>query len=87
MFLQASVILSLLSLGAGSVIPGSQTVKLSVYYESLCPDSINFVKEQLFPSWQHLGVETLKLDLNPFGKANVRYFFSQFNLFKTKIKS
>ena len=72
MFKVSSVILTLLSLGAGSVIPGSQSVRLSVYYESLCPDSIKFVREQLFPSWQHLGVETLELDLNPFGKANVR---------------
>merc|ERR1712066_188391 len=36
----------------------------------LSPDSIRFVTEQLFPSWQHFGEEILKLDLNPFGKAN-----------------
>ena len=44
---------------------------MSVYYESLCPDSIRFVTKQLYPSWKHFGKDILKVDLNPFGKANV----------------
>ena len=49
------------------------SVKLSVYYESLCSTSIWFVISQLFPSWEHFGQETLIVDLHPFGKANVRW--------------
>ena len=44
---------------------------MSVYYESLCPDSIRFVTQQLYPNWLHFGPEILTVDLNPFGKANV----------------
>ena len=44
---------------------------MSVYYESLCPDSIRFVTQQLYPNWLHFGSEILTVDLNPFGKANV----------------
>ena len=49
------------------------SVKLSVYYESLCSTSIWFVISQLFPSWEHFGQDTLQVDLHPFGKANVRW--------------
>ena len=69
MFAVSVVILSLLSWARAD-----PSVKLSVHYESLCPDSIRFVTTQLFPSWQHFGEDILQLDLNPFGKANVRYF-------------
>ena len=48
------------------------SVKLSVYYESLCSTSIWFVISQLFPSWEHFGQHTLQVDLHPFGKANVK---------------
>jgi len=48
----------------------AQTVTLNVHYESLCSDSVKFITEQLLPSWKHFGDDMLKLDLNPFGKAN-----------------
>ena len=47
------------------------SVKLSVYYESLCPDSINFISSQFFPAWKRFGSQTLNVDLHPFGNANV----------------
>ena len=76
MFAVFAVILSFLTSARAGVVLGpaeGQTVKLSVHYESLCPDSIRFITTQLYPSWQHFGENILHLDLNPFGKANVRY--------------
>lgn len=43
-------------------------VKVSVYYETLCPDSIAFVRYQLFPTFQAVP-EILNIELVPFGKA------------------
>merc|ERR1719384_1128776 len=67
-------ILSLLSLVCmvtlATAASAPATVKMSVYYESLCPDSIRFVTQQLYPNWLHFGPEILTVDLNPFGKAN-----------------
>merc|ERR1711971_1301387 len=45
-------------------------VKVSVYYESLCPDSQLFVYDQLAPTFEIFGPEELVVDLKPFGKAN-----------------
>ena len=73
MFVVVTVILAVLgSLEAGPVVAEAPSVKLSVYYESLCPDSISFFIDQLWPSWQHFGEDILQLDLNPFGNARVR---------------
>nr|CAH0100690.1 unnamed protein product [Daphnia galeata] len=47
---------------AGDLMP------LDVYYESLCPDSRNFLVNQLNPSWATLSTFT-DLRLIPFGKA------------------
>merc|ERR1719348_541714 len=44
-------------------------VKLTVYYESLCPDSVKFINEQLEPALSLLQ-EELTISLKPFGKAN-----------------
>merc|ERR1719415_320573 len=63
-------LLSVLSSAGARGLVAEQTVKLSVHYESLCPDSIRFVTTQLYPSWKHFGEDILHLDLNPFGKAN-----------------
>ena len=61
----------------GAFVPAADpepatSVKLSVYYESLCPDSIRFVTTQLYPNWKYFGQDILNIDLHPFGKANVR---------------
>lgn len=49
---------------------GRQTekVKVSVYYEALCPDSKFFITYQLVPAYEELK-EFLILDLIPYGKA------------------
>merc|ERR1712154_383697 len=71
MLVVASVVLSILSSAGARGVVADPTVKLSVHYESLCGDSIRFVTKQLYPAWKHFGEDILKVDLNPFGKANV----------------
>merc|ERR1712098_799034 len=46
-----------------------KSVKISVYYESLCPDSQRFVNNQLYPNWLKFKDE-LNISIKPFGKAN-----------------
>lgn len=45
-------------------------VKVDVYYETLCPDSIDFLLNKLIPSYNELK-EKIILQLIPFGKAQV----------------
>uniref|UniRef100_A0A646QGE0 Gamma-interferon-inducible lysosomal thiol reductase n=1 Tax=Hemiscolopendra marginata TaxID=943146 RepID=A0A646QGE0_9MYRI len=44
-------------------------VTISVYYETLCPDSIRFVRDQLWPTFNQLK-SIIKIDLIPYGKAS-----------------
>jgi len=46
--------------------------RLSIYYESICPDSRRFVLNQLVPAYDKLS-KYLDIDLVPFGNANVSY--------------
>ncbi|XP_069693930.1 uncharacterized protein [Periplaneta americana] len=55
----------------------SSDIKLSIYYESLCPDSIAFFKDQLLPVNKELG-NYLNIDLIPFGKSSQWYSDNQF---------
>jgi hypothetical protein len=55
----------------GSLQFQGDAVKLSLYYESLCPDSINFIRFQLYPTWLLLTGEYLSIDFVPYGKATV----------------
>lgn len=45
-------------------------VMVDVYYETLCPDSIDFLLSKLIPSFSDLK-EKMTLQLIPFGKAQV----------------
>lgn len=47
-----------------------QKVQVGVFYESLCPDSIRFVKNQLEPIYQDFN-EFIQIDFIPFGKSKV----------------
>nr|XP_022910309.1 GILT-like protein 1 [Onthophagus taurus] len=48
----------------------SQTprLKMSIYYETLCSDSVNFIKNQLAPNYDAIKKD-VDFDLIPFGKA------------------
>ena len=43
---------------------------VQVYYESLCPDSIRFIKNQLMPTYEKLG-NYFDVEFVPYGKASV----------------
>ncbi|XP_008190388.2 GILT-like protein 1 [Tribolium castaneum] len=43
-------------------------LQVSIYYESLCPDSLRFITTQLYPTYPSFA-NYLRLDLVPFGKA------------------
>lgn len=45
-------------------------VQVGVFYESLCPDSIRFIKNQLEPIYQHFD-DFIHIDFIPFGKSKV----------------
>lgn len=47
-----------------------EKVKVTVYYEALCPDSKFFMTYQLVPVFEKLK-DSLLLDLVPYGKAEV----------------
>lgn len=55
-----------------------QRVKVSVYYEALCPDSKFFIKYQLLPVYEEFQ-DNIILDLVPYGKAQVNYDFFVYN--------
>ncbi|XP_072380238.1 GILT-like protein 1 [Diabrotica undecimpunctata] len=44
-------------------------LKVSIYYESLCPDSVAFIKNQFYPAYSTVLKDKIKVDLVPFGKA------------------
>ncbi|KAB0794251.1 hypothetical protein PPYR_13871 [Photinus pyralis] len=46
-----------------------EKLQVSVYYESLCPDSIRFITKQLQPAYKLIG-SNLEVDLVPYGKAS-----------------
>lgn len=50
--------------------PIMDKIKISVYYEALCPDSKFFIKYQLLPVFEEFQ-EHILLDLVPYGKAQV----------------
>lgn len=51
----------------------NKQVKVDVYYESLCPDSIGFIAEQLKPIYKELK-NHLDVTFVPFGKSSVSLF-------------
>lgn len=46
-------------------------ITVSVYYEALCPDSRQFILEQLLPAYELIS-NNINLDLVPYGKADTR---------------
>jgi interferon gamma-inducible protein 30/cytochrome c oxidase assembly factor 7 len=64
--------LAVLVASIGIVAPAATQAKLkvSVYYETLCPDSIRFITTQLYPAYKELP-EYLELDFVPYGFADI----------------
>jgi len=53
----------------GKGVAVQPSAELTVYYEALCSDSVNFVTTQLTHAWETFG-EDLVINFKPFGKAN-----------------
>ncbi|RZF49218.1 hypothetical protein LSTR_LSTR010948 [Laodelphax striatellus] len=64
-----AVLVSLMAFCAVARTEDMKKVAVTVYYESLCPDSMKFVVEQLYPTWMTLS-QYMDLTLVPFGRAN-----------------
>lgn len=60
--------LMLALLALARLTAAAEPVKVSVYYETLCPDSKRFVINQLYPVYQELK-DIMLLDVNAYGKA------------------
>lgn len=54
-----------------------EKLKLTIYYEALCPDSKAFIVSELYPSYEILK-NYIKIDFVPYGFAKVS--FLQFDL-------
>ncbi|KAG8198797.1 hypothetical protein JTE90_007101 [Oedothorax gibbosus] len=55
------------------VLPVSpEKVKLDVYYETNCPDSMRFITRQLYPVYLEMK-DAIDIQLVPFGKASETY--------------
>ncbi|KAK9887911.1 hypothetical protein WA026_000214 [Henosepilachna vigintioctopunctata] len=52
-----------------SVERAASLTKVSIYYESLCPDSIDFIRDELFPNYEALK-DRIFIDFVPYGKAS-----------------
>ena len=46
-------------------------VQVEVFYEAQCPDSMNYIVDQLAPTVAKLPVDALNVILVPYGKARV----------------
>jgi hypothetical protein len=55
---------------ANFIICKDDNVKISVYYESLCPDSARFITGQLSNAFREV-ISIVDIKFMPFGKANV----------------
>ena len=55
---------------------GDELVKINVYYESLCPDSKEFITQQLGPVYQKFK-KYLEVELIPYGNANTSWKFEE----------
>jgi len=53
---------------SSSISVQEEKVSIQVYYETLCPDSIAFITQQLFPTYIKLG-KYLNVEFKPYGFA------------------
>jgi len=66
--------LAVLVASIGLVAPAAiiqAKLKVSVFYETLCPDSIRFITTKLYPAYQESFKEYLDLEFVPYGKADI----------------
>ena len=54
---------------SGQSSDSDDRVKVTVYYETLCPDSQQFIRYQLWPTYQNVS-SIMDIELVPYGKAS-----------------
>jgi len=67
-YLPIVALLATLSLALGASADEIQPMKISVFYETLCPYSVKFLREQLVPTYLKFK-DYLLIDLVPYGNA------------------
>ncbi|KAJ8965022.1 hypothetical protein NQ314_004420 [Rhamnusium bicolor] len=63
-----NTVLSVFTVFILAVLNVVNSVKVSIYYEALCPDSKSFIARQLHPNYKEIA-NYVDLDLIPYGKA------------------
>lgn len=58
---------------------------IAVYYESLCPDSISFISDQLIPNYESFK-NHIDLLLVPFGKSEVNITKKSIKLYTNHVR-
>jgi len=58
----------------------STKVKVDVYYETLCPDSIQFIVQKLYPTFGKIG-EIMDINLIPYGKAEHTQYRDEYEVY------
>ncbi|XP_060828948.1 uncharacterized protein LOC132914129 [Bombus pascuorum] len=67
-----TAILAVAFLGHSAVVAGGESnavINVGVYYESLCPDSMRWIKQQLLPQYDVLK-DYIRVTFVPYGKAS-----------------
>ncbi|KAG8236601.1 hypothetical protein J437_LFUL016850 [Ladona fulva] len=61
---------SLFLLAMSAYLATAQTpTYVTVYYETLCPDSVKFITKQLFPTWEKMK-KYMEVEFVPYGNSN-----------------
>lgn len=55
----------------------TKPILIDIYYEALCSDSVNFVKDQLIPVYRKLN-KFIDVTFNPFSQGIVSYLYEKF---------
>ncbi|XP_017769657.1 PREDICTED: GILT-like protein F37H8.5 [Nicrophorus vespilloides] len=66
--MRSATFVLLFALACVSFAEEEKKLKIGVYYESLCPDSLRFITKQLNPSWSDVS-EYVDITFIPFGKS------------------
>ncbi|XP_076925183.1 gamma-interferon-responsive lysosomal thiol protein-like [Bidens hawaiensis] len=65
------LIVSLLALSSQSVVANEEKVKLTVYFETLCPSSEDFIINYLYKIFDNGLILIVDLKLSPYGNAKI----------------
>nr|XP_047145058.1 gamma-interferon-inducible lysosomal thiol reductase isoform X2 [Hydra vulgaris] len=64
------MITKVIFLACFSLISSNGEVNVDIFFESKCPDSIKFIEEQLWPTYQVLDKDIVSFKFYPYGNAH-----------------